>query len=94
MLAGNHHRIHPDRTISLKLYCYLRFTIGPQIRHRTVFPLCSQLTRQLMGQRNGNRHQFRRFVAGIAEHHSLIAGAGTESIVLFPLLDLQRLINT
>ena len=30
---------------------------------------------ELVGQRDRRRHQFRRLVGGVAEHHALVAGA-------------------
>ena len=47
-----------------------------------------------MGQRDGQRHQFRCFVAGKAEHHALIACAGGKaSCHLTALAAFQRLVD-
>ena len=46
-----------------------------------------------MRQRDGQGHQLRGLVAGVAEHHALIAGAVVQTVVRLALLDLQTLVH-
>ena len=48
---------------------------------------------QAVGQRDGHRHQLGRLVAGEAEHHALVAGAGVEVVVERALFGFQRLVD-
>ena len=76
MLAGNDHRIHADRTTVLVLHRDLALSVGTQVRQGAVLADLGQALGQLMGQADGQGHQFGRLVAGIAEHHALVARAG------------------
>src|ERR1700691_4706006 len=53
----------------------LRFSVGTKIGAGAIFPHFRKLQSELVGQGNREGHQFGSLVAGIAEHHSLIAGA-------------------
>src|SRR5208282_84500 len=53
----------------------LGFSIGPQIRTGSILANFRKFLGELVGEGNRKGHQFGSFVAGEAEHHSLIAGA-------------------
>ena len=48
---------------------------GPQPGKRSVLANGGQPAGGVVGQRDGRRHELRRLVAGVAVHHSLVAGA-------------------
>src|ERR1043166_6288513 len=56
-------------------YGYLRLAIGPQKTRLAAFTNFGQVLNQAVGHLNRERHQFGSLVAGIAEHHALIASA-------------------
>jgi len=53
----------------------LRFAIGTEVRAGAILADFGKLEAELVGQRNRQRHQFGGLIAGVAEHHSLIASA-------------------
>ena len=55
----------------------LALGVGPQVRHRrrNLAADAGQFDEGHVGQRERQRHEFGRLVAGIAEHHALVAGA-------------------
>ena len=76
VLGGNHDCVHPDRLVVLVVFDrHLRFAVGTQIRKPAMLANFGEPHGQLVGQRNRGGHQLRGFVAGIAKHHSLVAGA-------------------
>ena len=75
MLAGDDHRIHPDGLAVVVFHRHLALPVGTQVGQQAALAHLGQTLGQLVGQADRQRHQFRRFVAGIAEHHSLVAGA-------------------
>ena len=86
MLGGYHHGVHADGLAAfIVLHGDLGFAVGAQIVHQTLLAHVGQALGHLVGQRNGQRHQLRGLVAGVAEHHTLLVVAG--------LLGLQRLIH-
>ena len=54
----------------------LGFAVRAKERKRTVLANLGQALREAMRQINGHRHERARFVAGVAEHHALVARAG------------------
>ena len=96
VLGGKHYRIQANRpAILIIFHRHLRFPVGTQIRKDSVLTHLSQLPGQLMGQGNGIRHIFFRFIGSKAEHHALIPGAdGSQLFLGHPvLLRLQRLVH-
>ena len=76
MLGGQHHGIHADGlAVLVVLHGDLGLAIGTQIVHQTLLPHVGQTLGHLVGDGDSQRHQLRRLVAGVAEHHTLIAGA-------------------
>ena len=76
VLAGDDHRVHPRRAAVAVLHGDLALSVGAQVGQRAVFAHLGQALGQLVGQADGQRHQFGGLVAGKAEHHALVAGAG------------------
>ena len=76
MLGGNYHGLQTHRpSVLVILHGHLALAVGPQICKRSVLAHLSQLSGQLMGQRNRVRHILLGLVGSIAEHHALVAGA-------------------
>ena len=93
MLGGDHHGVHADGLAAfIVLHGDLGFAVGAQIVHQTLLAHVGQALGHLVGQRNGQRHQLRGLVAGVAEHHTLVAGAVVQ-LVVAGFLGLQRLIH-
>ncbi len=51
----------------------LALAVRTKVRHFAALADFAQLLAELVGQRDGSRHQLFRLVGGIAEHHALIA---------------------
>ena len=93
MLGGDHHRVHAGGLAAFViLYGDLGLTVGTQIGQQTLLAHVGQALGHLVGQRDGQGHQLRRLVAGVAEHHALIAGAVVQ-LVVAGLLGFQRLVH-
>ena len=76
MLGGQHHGVHADRLAAVVvLHGDLGLAVGTQIVHQTLLAHIGQALGHLVCDRDGQRHQLRRLVAGVAEHHALVAGA-------------------
>ena len=75
MLGGNDHGFDTVRLSVHIFHCDLRFTVRTQVGQNTRSADIGKPPGQLVGKLDGNRHKLRRFIAGIAEHHSLIACA-------------------
>ena len=52
----------------------LALAVRAQIAHLAVLAHLGQALGQLVGQADGHGHQLRGLVAGITEHHALVAG--------------------
>ena len=72
---------------------HLALAVGAQPRQRAVLADLGQAPGQAVRQRDGQRHQLGRLVAGVAEHHALVAGAGVQVVLDVALLGFQRLID-
>ena len=92
VLGGEHYRVHPDGPSVFVLHSDLGLAVWPQIVHQTHLTHLGQPLGHLVGQGDGQGHQLRRLVAGVAKHHALVAGAVLKLSVL-ALLVLQRLIH-
>ena len=76
MLRGNDHRIHAQHfTLGIVFDCNLGFSIRTKEGKRSILAHLRESHGQLMRQRDGSRHQLLVLVAGVAEHHALIACA-------------------
>ena len=93
MLGGNDHGIHPNGAVVLIiLHRHLALAVGPQIGELPALADLGEPLGQLLGQRQRQRHQLRRLVAGIAEHHALVAGAVAQ-LAVGSFLVLQGLVH-
>ena len=94
MLGGNHHGVHTQGTVLLViLHGDLGLSVGTQIVGQTLLAHLSQAHGQLLGQGDGQGHELLGLVAGVAEHHALVAGAVVQAVVLSALLGLQALVH-
>ena len=76
VLGGDHHRVDALRACR-PTYSTLTWLL-PSGRRKLSTPArrtSLKLAAQLVRQHDGQRHQFRRLVAGVAEHQALVAGA-------------------
>ena len=86
-------RVHTHCLAVLILHGHLRFAVGTQIGQRAVLAHLGELLGELVRQRDRQRHQLGRFVAGVAEHHALVAGADEVVDVGFAVLVLKALVH-
>ncbi len=70
----------------------LGLAVGTEVVHLSLLADLGQALGHLMGQGNGQRHELRGLVAGVAEHHALVAGAVVQ-LGVAALLGLQRLVH-
>ena len=76
VLAADDHGVNASGlAVLIVFHGNLALAVGAQVRQLAGLAHFGKLAGQLVGQRDGGRHQLRRFVRGIAEHHALIAGA-------------------
>ncbi|MPN19659.1 hypothetical protein SDC9_167031 [bioreactor metagenome] len=92
----NHDRFDRHRLAVLITDRNLTLGIGPQetVLFRLGFAQARQLFDDAMRIMNGRRHHFGRFVAGVTEHHPLVAGALFQEKPLpfgHPLGNIRRL---
>ena len=91
MLGGQNDGIDANGLAVHVFNGHLRLAVGTQVGQQAVLAHLGQLTGQAMRQRDGHGHQFLGLVAGIAEHHALVAGTG---VVLSALAaGFQRIVN-
>ena len=76
MLGGQHHGVHADGcAVLIVLHGDLGLTVRTEIVHQTLLAHVGQALCHLLGDGDSQRHQLRRLIAGVAEHHALVAGA-------------------
>ena len=80
VLGGDDNCIHTNRLVPIVFHGDLCLAVRAEISQCLILSQFCQLFAQLMGQRNCQRHQFRRLIAGITKHHALVAGAGLGSL--------------
>ncbi len=59
----------------------LGLAVGAQVVERAVLADRGEALGEAVGQRDRERHELRRLVAGVAEHHALVARAGDVEVV-------------
>ena len=97
MLRRDQNGINSLYLMSIIFYSNLGFTIRSQIRQGSVLTNIRQSLSQLMCIGNRSWHQFRSFIAGIAEHQSLVSCTDRIDgcfICQASVLVLQGFINT
>ncbi len=76
MLGGdNDGRAAQDLAVSVVLHSDLALAIGAQPGQLAALADLGQTAAELVGQGDGGGHQLGGLVAGVAEHHALVAGA-------------------
>ena len=94
VLGGDDNGVHADRAVVLVvLDRNLALAVRTEVGEHAALADLGQTLCQLMRQRNRQRHKLRRLVAGIAEHHALIAGADREISLGSAFLALERVVN-
>src|SRR5438046_112937 len=94
VLGRDDDRIHAHRAAIVVLDRHLGLAVGPQPGQFAAAPGVGQAAGQLVGQRDGQGHQFGCFVAGEADHHTLVARAERlhVGVAHFAGLMFQRLV--
>jgi len=75
VLGADQHRIHAHGAAIAIFHRHLALAIGAQPGQLAALAHGGQFARQVVGQVDRHGHQGGGFVAGKAEHHSLVAGA-------------------
>ena len=93
MLGGDHHGVHAGGlAVFVILHGDLGLAVGTQIGQQTLLAHVGQALGHLVCKGDGQGHQLGRLVAGVAEHHALIAGAVVQ-LVVAGFLGFQRLVH-
>ena len=74
-MCGDHDVFDFHRLAVAIFYGHLGFAVGPEKISFAALANFREVVHQAMGHLNWKRHQLRRFIARVAEHHTLIAGA-------------------
>ena len=83
VLGGDQDLLDLDRLAVQVAHGDLRLAVGAQVGHDLGLAHVGQALGQLVGQRDRQRHELRRLVGRVAEHHPLVARAGdVECIVV------------
>ena len=82
VLGGDEHRLQPDGPAVFVLEADLGLAVRAEVGKHPDFSHLRQALRQTVGQPNGCRHEVVGLVAGVTEHHPLVAGALAEERVL------------
>ena len=91
VLCGNYHRVDAYRlAVLVVLNGHLSFAVGTQIAQLAALANVGKLLGQLVRQRDGERHKLWRFIAGVAEHHALVARADVADVFFSAL---ERIVN-
>ncbi len=94
MLGRDDYGIHADGNVIIVIFHgNLGFPIRAEIGELAVFPHLGQAARHFVRQRNRQRHQLGGLVAGIAEHHALIARAGCQLGFGVAFLAFERVVH-
>ena len=75
VLRGHDHLLHARRAAVHVAHGNLRLAVGAQIRHGAVLAYRGQSLGQAVRQVDGQGQERLRLVAGVAEHHALVARA-------------------
>ena len=75
MLGGHDHLLHRHRLSVHVANRHLGLAVGAQVGHLAGLAHRRQLLGHAMGQIDGHGHKGGGLVAGVAEHHALVAGA-------------------
>ena len=91
VLGRDDHRVNPHRLAVRVLNGHLALAIRQQVPDLARLAGLGEAASDLVRQRDRQRHQFLGLVAGVADHHALVAGAGfVEDIAAASAAVLQR----
>ncbi len=76
MLRGDQQLLDPDGLAVDVAHGDLGLAVGAQVGQRLVLADLGEALGEAVRERDRQRHQLGRLVGGVAEHHSLVAGAG------------------
>ena len=93
MLRGDNHRIHTGGFAVHIFHRDLRFAVRAEVGEFPALADLGQPAGELVRQRDGQRHQLRRLIAGKAEHHALVARAGAVVLLLRAVLRFEGRVN-
>ena len=93
VLRRYHHGIHALGRLAVVFHGHLCLAVGAQIGQNAALSHLCQPHGKLVRKHNGQRHQFLRLAAGIAEHHALVARARLGVLVALARLCLERFIH-
>ena len=85
VLSRDQHGLELDRSIVLVLERHLRLGVGPKIRNLACLADLGVLLRHAVRKVDRQRHEDLGLVAGVAEHHALVACALRVELVLLGL---------
>ena len=95
VLGRDDHGVDPLRGGAVVLDRHLALRVGPEPGERAVLPQLGQPVDDPVRQGDRQRHQLGGLVAGVAEHHPLVAGADVLAlggVLVDPLGDVGRLL--
>ena len=81
VLGGDEHRVDADGSTVLVGDRHLGLAVGPQVGHLPGAAHLAQAHREAVGQPDRQRHEVVVVVAGVAEHHALVARAERVELV-------------
>ncbi len=82
VLGRDQDGVDRDRPAVLVDHAHLRLAVGPQVREHADPAHLGETLGQAVRQPDGQRHEVGRLVAGVAEHHPLVARAlGVEEVL-------------
>ncbi len=94
VLGGEDDGLQPlGLAVLVVLYGNLGLAVRTEVLQCTVLADLCKLSCQLVSQRNRVRHVLRRLVRRIAEHHTLVAGAGIQIVPHLAFLGLEGLVH-
>ena len=93
MLSGNNNGIYANRFSVLIFNGNLSLSVGTEVFQRAFLSHLCQLLCEAVSKRYGKRHKLGGLVAGVAEHHALVAGADPVVYVVLTVFMLQALVN-
>ena len=82
VLRGDQQLLDLDRLAVAVADRHLRLAVGPQIRDDVRLADIGQPVRELVRERDRERHELFGLVARVAEHHALITGAGDVELIV------------
>ena len=91
VLRGNDDVGNGDGLVVLVNDGDLRLRVGPQPRHLAGLADAGEFAAETMREHDGRGHQLGRFIAGVAEHEPLVAGALLGSLLALGLAGVHAL---